>query len=134
MLDSSGLRCCAVQQLSGLCSYAATPVGTKRAMLDACEVIFRRNGPVKFSKPYSFYIFNGVVAIRKGSRDFPLYPATSFGYVEAFRDFILEHNLGEVTSSTPEWNRVGAPTHKVMMCVWRPDPKRLKAWYLENKA
>jgi hypothetical protein len=135
MLSCSGLNCCAVQQISGLSDYPATPYGMKKAMQDMCRNMFERSrgygNPKQLSKPYSFYVFNGIVGFRKGSRDAPSYGR--LGYVEAFKKFIEDNDLGEVTASTPEWNRVNASSHKVMMCVWRPDPPKVKKWWMANK-
>lgn len=131
-LGFTRMQCCAGMQIYGLMSFK--PNEMKTALIQVCEQAFGRSpGSVRGSKPFSFYIFNGVIQYRKGSHEAKQPDIYLVGYVEAFRDYILSLNVGEIVETKPEWNRVGAPGHRDLMCIWRPNVIKLKKWYQENK-
>ena len=115
--------CCAIQDIDRL-SVHTTP---REAMVSFCQQailkppVFQNAQDVgRPNSISSFFLFTAAVG------------AAYKPYGEAFYNFILENNLGEVWQSPLRPNKAWHPDHENQVYVWMPNHDNLKAWWALN--
>ena len=113
--------CCAIQDIDHL-SVHTTP---KEAMISFCQQAILK--PPMFGRDIgvrdqisSFYLFTTAV----GTAYRP--------YGQAFYDFTVKNNLGEVWQSPLRPNKAWHPDHENRVYVWMPNHANIKAWWVVN--
>lgn len=99
------MDCCGVVEISGIGHYAEPAIA-----LD--ELVFAN----QLHRRYGLIIFTGAIA-RTGAEA---------AYAIRFRDYIVENNLGEVSTSGQARNPNSGNT--ITAYVWKPNRKGITAW------
>lgn len=126
------LECCAGKEVAGLMN-TKTP---EQAMKEVCHGLKKFGG--NLGTPPGFILFSAIVKVDEKADDLnneylSNHGLKNLGYGEAFAAYIKEHKLGTVTKCPARPNRINHPNHIVRMWMWCPDPKRLTAWWIENR-
>src|SRR5213592_2438286 len=123
MINTRGLDCCAVTEISNLESYA-TP---REAMLAFCAAHSNKytiGNPM--ADPGAFIIFTAIIDDREEDG------VGICTYGPRFAAYIKQHRLGPVKESVKRLNRNGSPRHLDQVWIWAPNFSRLAAWYKTN--
>lgn len=129
-------KCCAIQEINGLSTFASAEGGrgAELTMAAFCQMNLRSHGQVHYrgfkARPealYSFYFFSGPVY--HTTRWDHTTPWETDAYVDKFARFIEEHQLGELTKSPLKVNAAFHVDHANQMYIWSPDVKALKKWW-----
>jgi hypothetical protein len=125
-------QCCAIQELSGLSSFASNPKG---AMKEFCRMAIAK--PCNFhgttsrgASLYSFYLFTAAIETpAPGLKEGRKYPK----YGQNFAAFIKSNGLGDVWESPLRVNEAFHSDHSNQVYIWMPDHQAVFEWWERNK-